>query len=193
MGDAPGGTRFRILFVCTGNLCRSPTAERLARAALGPPFQVSSAGTHAQPGLEMSERAQRVLRRLGGDPEGFASRPLTGELVAGADLVLTAAAVHRTDVVGLHPPAAGLTFTLTEFAALCQEVAAEPPATGPDAAHRARALVERARALRGLVRVERPDIADPMGRSRWAYRAAGREIAVALAVPLRLLTPASAP
>ncbi|WP_101787135.1 hypothetical protein [Nonomuraea indica] len=179
---------FRILFVCTGNICRSPLAERLTRAALGPPFQVTSAGTRARPGMEMTERARRVLLGLGGDPDGFASRPLTGELVAAADLVLTATVAHRAEAVALHPPATGRTFTIAEFGALSREVPAGPLAAERDVARRARSLVEQARALRGLVHVDQPDIPDPFGGSRWTYRAAGRRIAQALAAPLRLLT-----
>ncbi|MBB2911641.1 protein-tyrosine phosphatase [Streptosporangium becharense] len=186
----PGdGARFRILFVCTGNICRSPLAERMTRAALGPcpAVQVISAGTQAEPGLEMAEGARRVLARLGGDPAGFGSRPLTPELVAAADLVLTATCEHRARAVDLHLAAAGRVFTIAEFGALAEAV---PPAGvpgHPDPALRARALVGQARALRGLVRVARPDIADPYGGSWLAYRAAGRRITRSLAVPLRLL------
>ncbi|MFG3442181.1 hypothetical protein ACGF0J_33475 [Nonomuraea sp. NPDC047897] len=179
---------FRILFVCTGNICRSPLAERLARAALGPPFQVTSAGTRARPGMGMTERARRVLVGLGGDPDGFASRPLTGDLVAAADLVLTATVAHRAEAVAMHLPAAGRTFTIAEFGVLSREVAGEALAAQRDVVRRARSLVEQARDLRGLVRVDQPDIPDPFGGSRWAYRTAGRRIAQALAAPLGLLT-----
>ncbi|MEV0144578.1 MULTISPECIES: hypothetical protein [unclassified Nonomuraea] len=179
---------FRILFVCTGNLCRSPLAERLTRAALGPGFLVGSAGTRAVPGRQMPEQARRALLRLGGDPSGFLSRTLTAALVAEADLVLTATAAHRAEVVALHLPSATRAFTVTEFGALASEVAGEDAGREPDPVCRARMLVDQAASLRGLVRVGQVDIPDPYGRSRWAYRAAGRRIAEALAVPLWLLT-----
>ncbi|GAA3201818.1 low molecular weight phosphatase family protein [Nonomuraea roseoviolacea subsp. carminata] len=186
-GGAMTGT-FRVLFVCTGNLCRSPLAERLARATLGPGFVVESAGTRAVPGLPMPEHARRTLLRLGGDPSGFASRPLTAALVAEADLVLAATVLHRAEVVALHLPAATRAFTIAEFGVLAAEADGDALGGDPDPVCRARTLVDQAAALRGLVRVDVPDIADPYGRSRWAYRAAGRRIAEALAVPLRLLT-----
>ncbi|MEV7006426.1 hypothetical protein [Streptosporangium sp. NPDC051022] len=181
---------FHILFVCTGNLCRSPLAERLAAAALGryPAFRVSSAGTRAEPGRQMAEHTRRVLVRLGGDPEGFVSRPLTTELVAAADLVLTATTGHRAESVAGHLPAAGRAFTVAEFGALARAVPPEAVVGHDDPVRRARALLDEVRALRGLVRVERPDIPDPYGRSRWAHRRAGRTIEFSLAVPLRLLT-----
>jgi protein-tyrosine phosphatase len=179
---------FHILFVCTGNICRSPLAERLARSALGPSFQVTSAGTHAEPGLGMNEYTRRTLLRLGGDPSGFVSRPLTTEVVAAADLVLTATSAHRAESVAMHLPAAGRTFTLVEFGTLTRAVAPTAITCHHDAVRRAHALVDEVRMLRGLVPVNRPDILDPIGGSRWHHRVAGRRIARSLAVPLQFLT-----
>ncbi|MEU6427958.1 hypothetical protein ABZ860_18880 [Microbispora sp. NPDC046973] len=187
--------RFRVLFVCTGNICRSAMAERLALAALGPdsPIRVGSAGTRARAGWPMAERAREVLLRLGGDPAGFSSRPLTAEAVARADLVLAAATEHRAESVALHPLAAARAFTIAEFGALARAVPTEMVLSHGHPARRARALLEEAHALRGLVRVDQPDIADPYGRSRRAYREAAHRIADSLAVPIRLLTQASVP
>ncbi|GIG79645.1 arsenate reductase/protein-tyrosine-phosphatase family protein [Planotetraspora kaengkrachanensis] len=181
---------FHILFVCTGNICRSALAERLTLSALGPgsPLLVTSAGTRAQAGRPMAERARRVLVRLGGDPEGFASRPLTPAMVVAADLVLTASSEHRAEAVAMHPLAATRTFTIAEFGTLARAVAAESLVRHEDPVRRAHALAAEARALRGLVRVEQPDIADPYGGSRRAHRAAARRISESLAVPLKLLT-----
>ncbi|MFJ2029952.1 hypothetical protein [Streptosporangium sp. NPDC087985] len=186
-GDEVG---FRILYVCTGNLCRSPLAERLTRSVLGPcpALQVISAGTHAEPGRQMAERARHVLSRLGGDPGGFVSRPLTSKLVAAADLVLTATAAHRAESVAMHLPASARAFTIAEFGTLAQAVPAAAVICHEDPVRRAHALVVEVRALRGLVRVDQPDIPDPHGGSRRVHRAAGRKIAKSLAVPLRLLT-----
>lgn len=181
---------FHILFVCTGNICRSALAERLTRSALGPgsSFTVTSAGTRAVPGRPMAERVRHELARLGGVADGFSSRPLTPELVAEADLVLAAASEHRAEAVAMHPPAAARAFTIAEFGALAQAVPPENVVCHRDPVRRAGALLAQVRALRGLVRVDQPDIADPYGGSRRAYRAAARRIAESLATPLRLLT-----
>ncbi len=195
MFPAPGeNDGFRILYVCTGNLCRSPLAERLTLSILGPcsALQVISAGTRATPGMRMAERAQHVLIRLGGDPGGFTSQRLTSELVAAADLVLTATTEHRAEVVARHLPTAARVFTIAEFGTLARAVPAAAVVCHDDPVRRARALVTEVRALRGLVRVDRPDIPDPYGRSRLAHRAAGRAIAQSLTVPFRLLTHAPA-
>ncbi|MGV9779149.1 hypothetical protein, partial [Streptosporangium sp. NPDC003464] len=124
----------------------------------------------------------------GGDPSGFAAQPLTSELVAAADLVLTATAEHRAGSVAKHLPAAARAFTIAEFGALARAVPAAAVTCHEDPVRRARALLTEVRALRGLVHVDQPDIPDPYGGSRLAYRAAGRRIATSLAVPLRLLT-----
>lgn len=85
---APEATYFpgvRLLFVCTGNLCRSAVAERLtlaraARSLAGSPelarVEVVSAGVHAEDGARMDPLSARALQALGGDPAGFASRRL---------------------------------------------------------------------------------------------------------------------
>ncbi|MFC0863445.1 hypothetical protein ACFHYQ_14185 [Sphaerimonospora cavernae] len=186
---------FHILFVCTGNICRSALAERLARSALGPgsPLSVISAGTRAAPGRPMAERARRELARLGGDAAGFSSRPLTAELVTTADLVLAASSEHRAAVVTMHPLAAARTFTIAEFGALARAVPAENIARHREPVRRAHTLVTETRALRGLVRVDQPDIADPYGGSRRDFRDAARRIAESLATPLRLLKHPPAP
>jgi protein-tyrosine phosphatase len=151
-------------------------------------LEVISAGTLAEPGDPMTDHARRVLVRLGGDPGGFGSRPLTPELVDAADLVLAAASEHRAWAVAMRPLAAARAFTIVEFRTLAQAVPAEAVVRHRDPVRRARALVAEARALRGLVRVDQPDISDPYGRSSWAYRTAGRRIAESLAVPFELLT-----
>jgi protein-tyrosine phosphatase len=117
-------TTFSIMFVCTGNMCRSPVAERLAVATLkrhlpadaATAFQVSSAGTGTFDGREMTPEAAAVVSAYDGDPEGFRSTELTAELVGAADLILTATRAHRSAVVTLDPGALRRSFTLTEFA-----------------------------------------------------------------------------
>ena len=118
-----------ILFVCTGNVCRSPTAERLAthygaRSHIRD-FTVSSAGTHAMIGHPVQPSAARVLMRLGGDPSDFAARQITPRLVGGADLVLTMTRAHRDDVLGLVPQGLHRTFTLIEACLLYTSDAAD--------------------------------------------------------------------
>ena len=174
---------FELLFVCTGNTCRSPIAERLAQAMLAPAephgLQIGSAGTKAAAGQPLEQQTAWAIRRAGADPEGFRTRPLTAALVAAADLILTAALRHRAVVAELNPRAARRTFTLRELAAIAAVI---PPGavTGPYPADRAHALVAAAQRHRGLVPVADHDIADPIGGRHKAYAQAAAAIAEAL-------------
>ncbi|MFD9128982.1 low molecular weight phosphatase family protein [Kitasatospora sp. NPDC059571] len=151
-------TVFGVLFVCTGNLYRSPIAERLFAARLGPAaggFEVAGAGTHARPGAPLPPAAAGVLAQLGAGTGPFASRRLSADLVAGADLVLGLAREHREAAVRLHPVALRRCFVLEEFVRL-----ADGPPDDP------REVVARAAARRGRAPVPRPaadDVEDPAG------------------------------
>src|SRR5438067_4107675 len=105
-------TGFRILFVCTGNVCRSPVAEiftrqilreKLGEAAAG--FVVTSAGTNSLPGAKIDSRSAATLTAygLGDAAHSFRTRRLDPQMVLQADLVLTAERKHRRSVVTLEP------------------------------------------------------------------------------------------
>ena len=113
---------FRVLFVCIGNVCRSPVGERLLAARLpAGEFEVSSAGIRAMVGYGMSRYAADELRSYGGDPVGFAARQLTPEIVEQSDLVLTATRALRSRVLADAPGALRRTFTILELAALLED------------------------------------------------------------------------
>ncbi|MBA3525256.1 MAG: protein tyrosine phosphatase, partial [Geodermatophilaceae bacterium] len=125
-----------ILFVCTGNICRSPTAERLVQAYslrhLDDPSQLtaSSAGTRAVYGSGVEPNAALVLQSLGGDPTGFVARQVQPEDVTDAHLVLAMTGKHRATVLGASPRALQRSFTLLEARSLLDLVPREelPPA-----------------------------------------------------------------
>ena len=101
-----------VLFVCTGNICRSPMAEgvfrlRAAECGLGGEFEVKSCGTGAWEGLPPSPEAVEAVRRLGGDIEGLASSPCTADLLDWADIVFCMERRHLRRLADDFPEHAG--------------------------------------------------------------------------------------
>jgi protein-tyrosine-phosphatase len=92
MSDTPEPTTFNILFLCTGNTCRSALAAGVARAAVEKRgwrnVSIQSAGTGAADGSPASEDAVVVAAEHGIDLSEHRSQQLTPELVAWADLIL---------------------------------------------------------------------------------------------------------
>lgn len=103
--DPSAPTTFNILFVCTGNTCRSPLAEGIARAELArrgwSSVQVASAGLAARTGDPASREAVVVAERHGVDLAGHRSRPLTAELAEWADLILGMSPGHLDGIDAL--------------------------------------------------------------------------------------------
>jgi protein-tyrosine phosphatase len=114
-----------ILFVCTGNTCRSPMAEAMFRKMLAQHLQcresdladrgfaAASAGLSATPGAPASAEAVRLLRRDGIDLTGHVSRTVTEELLARADHIVTMTNSHLQWIREEFPQAAGRARTLS--------------------------------------------------------------------------------
>jgi protein-tyrosine phosphatase len=190
---------FELLFVCTGNICRSPMAERLAATALSTRLGadasrvvVQSAGTWGHEGSPMEPFALQTLGRLGvdaGSSAAFRARELTAAMVASADLALVASREHRAAVVTLVPRAAARTFTLREFNRLAAGV--DSAALPADVVERGLALVGATAARRGLVPVgpEGDDLDDPYGAPARVYEQCAAAIVDLLRGPLDLWAP----
>ncbi|MBU6409828.1 MAG: serine hydroxymethyltransferase [Verrucomicrobia bacterium] len=106
-----------ILFVCTGNVCRSPMAEGLFRRAVHGrgEFRVLSAGVGAADGQPPTPHSVAAMRELGFDISTQRSRALTAELVREADYIFGMTHAHVDTIGLLYPLAAEKTFLLREF------------------------------------------------------------------------------
>ncbi len=106
-----------ILFICTGNVCRSPMAEALFRRAVRGrgEFRVFSAGLGAVDGQPPTPHSVQAMRELGVDISAQRSRMLTADLVRSADIILGMTHSHVDTIALLYPPAAEKTFLLREF------------------------------------------------------------------------------
>ena len=104
-----------VLFVCTGNTCRSPMAESLLKHMNIPNVDVRSAGTYAANGSEASTHSKQVLdeNRI---HHSHKSAMVSEDLVGWADFILTMTASHKTTVIRMFPQAQAKVYTLKELA-----------------------------------------------------------------------------
>lgn len=166
-----GVSAFRVLFVCIGNVCRSPFGERLLAHRLhGSGIEVASAGVAALVGEPMSPEAAAQLQEYGGTADGFVSRQLGPSMIREADLVLTATRELRSRVLAEAPAALRRTFTVLEFAALLDRVDPAPPAE----------LVAEAAAARSSLVATELDVPDPYRQGEEAHALAASLMAEAV-------------
>ncbi len=188
----------RILTVCTGNIRRSPVAERLLPAGLDQvlpgAFEVRSAGTRAMVGDPVQPPSAAIIETYGGTPGGFAARQLTPAILQATDIVLTMATGHRGEVLQLDPSMLRKTFTIREFARLLGALEVRDAAGGGTAAEASdvgslwRALPARLASVRHLALAADPtdnDVTDPYRRSADVYEKMEDQLAPAILKILR--------
>jgi protein-tyrosine phosphatase len=173
-----------VLFVCTGNVCRSPMAERLLRARLATRHDglvvASSAGSRALAGYAMDGASAAVLRDLGGDPDGHVARQLTADMITAADLVLTADSANRSGIVRGAPLAMRKAFTMREFARLCTGLG---PLGGEPTVDALRGRIADVAGQRGIAEPGEPgadEIGDPFGAPLPVVQRCGDQVSAAV-------------
>lgn len=174
MDDGDGST-VSVLVVCTANLCRSPTAQVYLQAAAARqslPWRISSAGLAAREGLVPPPAVQKLVARRGFDLSRWSSSRLTDEMIAAADLIVTATRDQRSAVARRQLSAVGRTLTflqLREYLVLGRSRRERQPLElSPVEAllHQIRSGRNEAQPHGGVIH----DVADPMGGRMSAFR-----------------------
>lgn len=118
----------KILFVCTGNTCRSPMAEGIFRqAADGHGFEVGSAGVAAYGGGPASPETMKVLKKRGIKLEGFQSRLVDEEMMESAEAVFCMTEGHRQILVANFPEWEKKIFRVCDFVEIQGKVGRDVP------------------------------------------------------------------
>ena len=169
--------RIDVAFICTGNICRSPMAEVLLRerlAALAPEIVVGSAGLLFDDGRPAETNAIKAMQRRGLDLSAHRARTISLEVLGPTSLILAMEPMHVRQVAVLAIELYPRSFTLPEFTQAASLFGPRPSGES------LRSWVERIAAPRspGDHGFENPQssIADPMGKSRRAFRACADEI-----------------
>ena len=130
-----------VLVVCVGNICRSPTGERLLKRAL-PDMRIASAGLSALKGYTADQTASEVAARHGLSLEGHHAQQLTASMCRDFDLILVMEKRHIEQVNRIDPAARGKTMLLGHW--LNQQEIADPYRKSREAFEEVYGLLENA-------------------------------------------------
>ena len=162
----------RILFVCTGNICRSPMGEYLFRRyTQGASLEIGSAGTHSLVGHAIDPSSKALLDAADIDASEFRSTQLTQSIADDADLILCFEPEQRHNIVVIAPTALSYTFTLTDFSNLCAYCAQQGMISGDTIQERLQSVIGQSMLARPAL-PQAATIPDPYRKNFEAFRSA---------------------
>lgn len=138
----------KVLFICTGNTCRSPMAEAILNKMLQDRDHNShgiislSAGLNALDDMEATPQAIEIMRSVGIDLSRHRSRSVDDELIRDVDLILTMTRHHYHQLQEQFPHVQHKVYTLAEYAGLPTEEVSDPYGQGIEAYRLARQQIE---------------------------------------------------
>jgi protein-tyrosine phosphatase len=170
--------QFEILFICTGNQCRSPLAEVITRTLTeGLPVNVSSAGTAIGRPAPSPKKTLKAASMLGYDLGEHLSRPLDDAELESADLLIGFEIAHIATAVIEHNADRAKTWLLPQLIGMLERSPVEPPSNSENLVTLAHARLAAAHAQRSSASPMLGDqIADPIGRSARVHQATARTI-----------------
>ena len=136
-----------ILFVCTGNTCRSPMAEGLMKKMAEEnklDLNIKSAGTFAFDGEAVSREAVEVMKEEGIDIGSYRANIIHRDMVEEADLILTMSKSHKVQLINKYSFLEGKVYTLKEYAYSKEEDIEDPFGMGVSAYRRAKEEIKEA-------------------------------------------------
>lgn len=192
--DAPALSReedpMKVLFVCTGNICRSPMGELMFPLFFHDDSIVTdSAGVQGLVDSPIDPSSARLMRADGIDPSAFRSKRLTPQLAMGSDLILCFTEHQRAKIVELAPRIRSHTFLLTDFADLCDYCAKNGLIEGDTLEERLDSVLANASLVRPMLPPVH-DIDDPYRKDFPAFETAHQQIGEAFATIAAALEPA---
>ena len=167
----------KVLFICTGNICRSPMGELLLPNSC--PILNPTVRAHAGSSHEIAPNSKRLLDQHGIDSSSFRAKRVTPQIAQGSDLILCFEHEQRKEIAVIAPTAARKTFLINDFANMCVYCKEQGYMGGNTRQEKLESVIDNASMIRPMI-PDTNNVEDPIGKDFAVYQAAYNEICKAL-------------